>query len=73
MGYVHLTNLNRDIFAHLAWGDRLGGLDPQDLLRRFTCAGYTGDAALEMTKPSYFERPRDVLSRALTTLRGCEC
>ena len=73
LGYVHLTNLNRDIFAHLAWGDQLGGLDPQDLLRRFACAGYTGDAALEMTKPSYFERPRDVLSRALTTLRGCEC
>ncbi len=72
VGYVHLTNLDRRQSTHLAWGDQKGELDPADLLCGFANAGYAGDAALEMTNPSYFGRPRDVLSRALTTLEGCE-
>ena len=49
-GDVHLTNLSRDI-SPSGLGGPAWAVDPQDLLRRFACAGYTGDAALEIPSP----------------------
>lgn len=73
IGYVHLTNLAPSVFAHLAWGDPLGTLDGVMICGQLAQGGYEGHCALEMTYAPYFATPREVLSRALTTLEGCEC
>ena len=72
IGYVHLTNLSPSVFAHLAWGDPLGVLDARAILGQLAQGGYEGCCALEMTHAPYFATPREVLTRALTTLEGCE-
>lgn len=72
IGYVHLTNLDPQVFAHLAWGDARGVLDPHEVLKKLEAGGYMGDCALEMTKSTYHDRPRDVLARSIDTLKGCE-
>lgn len=72
VSYVHLTNYCPGVSPHLAWGDPRGALKPEDVLRTLSEGGYDGDCALEMTCPTYFDNPRDVLSRALSTLKGCE-
>ena len=72
IGYVHLTNLDPSVFAHLAWGDERGILDAGNIVTALTRHGYDGDCALEMTCPSYFNNPREILTRALSILKGCE-
>ena len=72
IGYVHLTNIDPKMFAHLGWGDSLGVLDPCEVLATLQAGGYTGDCALEMTKSSYYECPRAILARSIETLKGCE-
>lgn len=72
VGYVHLTNLDPTVFAHLAWGDPSGTLDPAAIVRTLRAGGYEGDCALEATRASYFGHPREILSRANITLKGCE-
>lgn len=72
IGYVHLTNLDPSVFAHLAWGDEYGVLNATDIVNSLSRHGFDGDCALEMTCPSYFNNPREVLARALSVLKGCE-
>jgi sugar phosphate isomerase/epimerase len=72
VGYVHLTNLDPKLFAHLGWGDPTGVLDPRVVLDELEAGGYAGDCALEMTKSAYYDDPHDALARSLDTLKGCE-
>ena len=72
IGYVHLTNLDPNVFAHLGWGDCRGVLDPAAVLQELGAHGYEGDCALEMTAPAYYDRPHEVLARSIDTLKGCE-
>lgn len=72
IGYVHLTNLDPADSAHVAWGDQAGTLNPGDIVGQLEAGGYSGDCALEMTKSSYFEHPREVLMSSLATLKGRE-
>ena len=72
IGYVHLTNLDPSVFAHLAWGDEHGILDAARIVNSLIQHGFDVDCALEMTCPSYFNNPREVLARALSVLKGCE-
>lgn len=72
IGYVHLTNLDPSVFAHLAWGDARGILDAASIVNSLSQHGFDGDCALEMTCPSYFDNPYEVLARALSVLKGCE-
>lgn len=71
VGYVHLTNLDRRVMSHVAWGDASGELNPALIVSELESGGYEGDCALEMTHPSYFGCPREVLSRTKTVLKGC--
>lgn len=73
LGYVHLTNYNPHLPVHLAWGDERGVLDARHVTRALAERGYRGDCALEATCPTYYGRPREVISRALNSLKGCEC
>ena len=72
VGYVHLTNLDPNVFAHLGWGDSRGVLDPGGVLQELGAHGYEGDCALEMTASAYYDCPREVLARSIETLKGCE-
>lgn len=72
IGYVHATNVNPRAMVHLGWGDSRGTLDHRLMLDELKAGGYRGDCALEMTDPSYFAHPADILARSLRTLKGCE-
>ncbi|WP_019240061.1 MULTISPECIES: sugar phosphate isomerase/epimerase family protein [Enorma] len=72
VGYVHLTNLDPHVFAHLGWGDSRGVLEPGAVLQELEAHGYEGDCALEMTASAYYDRPREALARSIETLKGCE-
>ena len=49
-----------------------GILDAARIVNSLIQHGFDGDCALEMTCPSYFNNPREVLARALSVLKGCE-